>query len=56
MASRNQLDKKSMMPEGSTILSTQEIKVLCRWPPTNNFSFIKICDAGGLDDSKYMGA
>jgi hypothetical protein len=55
MASRNQRDK-NMTSEGSTILSTREIKVLCTWPPMNNFSFIKICDVGRLDNSEYTGA
>jgi hypothetical protein len=35
------LIKKFVTAEGSMILSTRELKVLCIWPPTNNFSLIK---------------
>jgi hypothetical protein len=35
------LIKKFVTAEGSMILSTRELKVLCIWPPTNNFRLIK---------------
>jgi hypothetical protein len=41
MTSHNQSDKKSVTLEGLTIQNTRDLKVLCIWPPMNNFSLIK---------------
>jgi hypothetical protein len=55
MTSHNQSDKKSVTLEGLTIQNTRDLKVICIWPPMNNFSLIKkICDRGRLDDSEFM--